>query len=252
MTTLIKTIQAELIKTKRTLAFWLTLLTPAALVFMEVAMASQRNLGRIPADVNLWGYMYENVLTYWVILILPLFISLETALLAGLEHRNKTWKLLYTQPVPREALIAAKQILAVSLICLSMVVLLILSMLGGVIIMLLIPELDFGTVIPWAEIIYLSLVAFLASGLILAVHSWVALRWRSFVVASGFGIAMTIGALILMGLEWTEFFPWSFPALAVDQVLDGASPSNYLLRGILGGLGFALLGNLNLAHREVY
>ena len=41
--------------------------------------------------------------------VLPLFVTLETALLAGWEHVNDTWKVLNAQPIPRWMVITAKQ-----------------------------------------------------------------------------------------------------------------------------------------------
>jgi hypothetical protein len=55
--------------------------------------------------------------------MLPLFVTLETGQLSALEHHNKTWKQLYVLPVPRWAVYASKQVIALGLIGLSMIVL---------------------------------------------------------------------------------------------------------------------------------
>ena len=49
-----------------------------------------------------------NVLNLWAILALPLFITLETALLAQTEHSEKHWKHLFALAVPRWVYYAAK------------------------------------------------------------------------------------------------------------------------------------------------
>jgi hypothetical protein len=131
MNVLSRALNAESLKIKRTLALWLALLTPAALVFLEVAAATQRQGNLLQADVNHWQYMFEHMLSIWVILILPLFITLETALLGQLEHGNHTWKLTHTQPIPRWATMAAKQIWGLGLVTLGMLALIGLTLVGG-------------------------------------------------------------------------------------------------------------------------
>ena len=69
------------LKMKRTLALWLTLLTPGALVFLEVVGAIQRQGNFFSPEDNRWQHILEDVLSIWVILVLPLFITLETACL---------------------------------------------------------------------------------------------------------------------------------------------------------------------------
>jgi hypothetical protein len=238
---------------KRTLALWLTLLTPAALVFLEVAGATQ-NQGRLSAltpDINRWSLLFEELFSIWVILIFPLFITLETALLAQTEHANNTWKLVHTQPIPRWATLAAKQIWGLGLVTLGMLALIGLTLIGGSILDILMPELAIEPPIPWKEMFIQAGIAFLASGIILAVHTWIALRFRSFVVASAIGIGMTIAGLILRGLEWTEYFPWTMPAMALYNYYEGASITTYLIIGLVGWLVLSLVGNWQVERLEV-
>jgi hypothetical protein len=194
-------IQVERLKLRRTLALWLTLLTPGALVFIEIAGAFQRNLKPYLDGISIWVLLYDQILRIWAILMLPLFITLETALLAGLENNNQTWKQLFTQPIPRWMMILAKQVLSIGLIALSMIFLLVLSVFGGLLLHAFKPEVTAAFPIPWIELLRLTLMPFLASACIIMIHNWVALWWKSFVVASGFGILMTVSGVILIAFE---------------------------------------------------
>jgi hypothetical protein len=245
-------IQVERLKLKRTLALWLTLLTPGALVFIEVAAAFQRNLKPYLNGSSIWVLLYDQILSIWAILMLPLFITLETALLAGLEHNNQTWKQLYTQPIPRWIMIVAKQVLSIGLIALSMVLLLVLSVFGGLLLHTLKPEVIATFPIPWIELLRLTLMPFLASACIIMIHNWVALRWGNFVVASGFGILMTVSGIIFTALEWAEYHPWMLPALATHKILEGVLPMGYILASLIGGFAVLLVGNWALTRREVF
>jgi hypothetical protein len=246
-------LRAESLKIKRTLALWLTLLTPAALVFLEVAGATQ-NQGRLSAlspDINRWALLFEDLFSVWVMLIFPLFITLETALLGQIEHSNQTWKLVHTQPVPRWATLAAKQLWGLSLVCLGMLALVGLTLVGGAILDILMPELAIEPPIPWMDMLIQTGITFLSAGIILGIHTWIALRSRSFVVASAIGIGMTITGLILQGLDWTEYFPWSMPATTLFNFYEGIAFSTYLVVGVVGWLLLSFISNWQMTRMEV-
>jgi hypothetical protein len=253
MNAITRALRAETLKMKRTLALWLTLLTPAALVFLEVAGATQRQgqLSALPSDINRWSLLFEDLFDIWVFLVFPLFITLETALLGQLEYSNGTWKLVHTQPVPRWATLAAKQIWGLGLVALGMLALIGLTLIGGNLLDILMPELAIEPPIPWKGIFSQVSIALLASGIILAVHTWIALRSRSFVVASAVGITMTIAGLVLGGLAWTEYFPWAMPGLALNNYYDGLNYSVYLVMGAAGWLILTVLANLELKRLEI-
>ena len=116
-----RAISAEYLKLKRSLALWLTLLTPGALVFIEAAGATQNQARLMRSGVNLWALMFEELFTIWVVLILLLFITLETALLGQLEHSNHTWKVIHVQPVSRWATLAAKQVIGTGFVVLGII-----------------------------------------------------------------------------------------------------------------------------------
>lgn len=250
MNALNRALCAESIKIRRTLALWLALLTPGALVFLEVAAATQRQGNVIQAGANEWQVIFEHVFSVWVILILPLYITLETALLGQLEHSNNTWKVMHTQPIPRWATVAAKQIWSLGLVALGKLALIVLTLAGGAVLDAVMPELFIEAPIPWEEMFRQVGIGLLAAGTILAIHTWVALRSRSFVVASGIGIGMTIAGLILSGLDCITFFPWSMPAVTLQHYYEGVAIATYLVVGVIGWLGLSLVGNWNVRRLE--
>ena len=253
MNALSRALSAETLKMKRTLAVWLAFLTPAALVFLEVAGAtqSQGRLSSLSPDINRWALLFEDLFSIWVILIFPLFITLETALLGQIEHGNQTWKLTHTQPIPRWAILAAKQIWGLGLVLLGLLGLIVLTLLGGAILDILMPELAFEPPIPWKDMFIQAGIALSAAGTILGIHTWIALRSRSFVVASAVGIGMTIAGFVLRGLEWTEYLPWSMPATALYNYYEGAPVNVYLSVGVLGWLLLSVLSNWHVSRLEI-
>ena len=108
MTYLLRALSAEILKTKRTLAFWMTLVTPAVVCILQLLMLLCWT-GQYGAELgDAWIASSQNTYALWAILALPLFITLETALLAQTEHSEKHWKHLFAQPIPRWAAYAAK------------------------------------------------------------------------------------------------------------------------------------------------
>ena len=250
MAELIRTFNAETLKMKRTLALWLAFVTPAALVFLETAAAYQRKGRWIPKGDDPWLYIFEHTITIWAILVVPLFITLETALAGQNEHGNQTWKVLYTQPVPRWTILAAKQLWGLLLSGLGVVVLCGLTVAGGLILSSLRPELGFTLDIPWIEMSTQAGMVTLAAGVTLGIHSWLAIRSNSFVIASAVGIGMTIAGIILMGLDWIDYFPWSMPATALEYYYEGVSNQALVMTGVAGWVLLSVLGTLNLKEMD--
>jgi len=242
---------SETLKMKRTLALWLSLLTPGALVFLEIAASSQQKDNWIPADANPWLWIFEHMFSIWGILILPLFITLETALLGQVEYSADTWKLILTQPVPRWTIIMAKQIWNIILVELGMVALIGLMAVGGSLLSTIKPEMDITVPFPFLEMLRQSSIAFLTAGLILAIHTWIALRFNSFVLSSSIGILMTIGGIILQGLAWVDYFPWSMPSASLYSYYNGETILPYLLIGGVGGFALSFLSNWQLTTKEI-
>jgi hypothetical protein len=126
-----------------------------------------------------------------------------------------------------------------------------LTVVGGAILKIILPELDMQASIPWDEMFRQAGITFLAAGTILALHTWIALRSGSFVIASAIGIGMTIAGLVLGGLEWTEFFPWSMPATTLHQYYEGGAIARYLAVGFISWLVLSLLGNWDVKRLEI-
>ncbi|HKV10812.1 MAG TPA: ABC transporter permease [Thermoanaerobaculia bacterium] len=253
MQSLLRALQAELLKLRRTLALRLTVVAPLViaglcfLVFYKSITGGHKIGGGLPP----WTALSQQVLLLWALLMMPLFIALETALLAGLEHQEKNWKLLYTQPVPRWTIYAAKQLTGMGLIAISVLVLFVLILLVGWSLNLLIPGTGFAEPAPWRQLLRYCGAIYLAAGILLSLHTWVALRWHSFVVAMAVGIAGTVAASLVMYSEWRLYYPWTAPFLIANNFASGKLLGNAILFGAVGGLVIALLGAWDLGRREV-
>jgi hypothetical protein len=204
------------------------------------------------ADGRPWLWHMKFTLTLWGLFVLPLLVTLETALLAGWEHGNGTWKLLYAQPMPRWMVITAKQFSGLVLLGISHLFLGLATIGTGLLLNLINPALGLGAPAPWLVMLGDSMLIFLISWLIIAVHSFVALRWNSFVVAMAVGIVATMSGVFFIRSEaYAPFYPWAMQGLIANKLLEKGWPVEQLIWGIGGGLLVFLLSNLYLSRRDV-
>jgi len=111
--TLTRALRAEALKMKRTIALKMVVLAPVAVVLLTLFMASQAPSGTLRRGgivVNPWLALSRVNLQFWGLLMLPLYVALQTALIAGLDHADSQWKALFARPVPRWTIYVAKLI----------------------------------------------------------------------------------------------------------------------------------------------
>ncbi len=252
MNALRRALSAEVLKLRGTLALWMCLIAPAtvvALVVLQLTFTEIKNSPAYPAD-EAWLRFAQGVLGLWTFLMLPLFVTLQSALLAGLEHANQQWKHLLALPLPRGVHYLAKLLALAAMVMLAMTTLLLLIALGGGLLGVLQPRLGIGGAPPWAFLLTRVPSIFAATLLIIALHNWVAIRWSSFTVAVSIGMTATVaGYLIGQSKSFGHLYPWSLPA----QVLagDGARLEYAVMVGLLGSTLVAALGLWDFLHRDM-
>jgi hypothetical protein len=244
---LLRALQAEALKLKRTLAVRMVFVAPALLAALALFTQSAR-LSRAGAKAGpLWESHVQQSLAIWAIFVLPLLVTLEAALVCGIEHAERQWKHLFALPVPRPALYAAKLLTVHGLTLASTLVAGALVALTGWGLTLWYPAVAQAGPPPIASIAGKALLCWLAAGLITSAHLWIAIRWPSFTVAAGAGVAGTFFALFAASAKAARYYPWLLPLHIV------AKPEHVPLAlglGIGGGLLVAVLGGVDFTRRE--
>jgi hypothetical protein len=265
MSELFRATHVELLKLRRTLALWASLLIPLAVISMTTAVNLSRARGTefVLDEPNGWdSLMLDLTLVLWCFVVLPLFVALETALLAGLEHRENTWKHLFALPMQRWTIYAAKLLVSFGLVCLSSLVLALGTGLQGWILLTLRPDLGLTRPIPWDLILWRSFSFVPAVLLMVAVQTWVAIRWRMFTVAMGLGIGSTPVTIMLLrtlknsvstpyGPHLASLFPWSLPFVIIAPAATASLRESAFLVGVIGGLFASVLGCWEVVRRDV-
>ena len=251
MNALSRALSAEALKLKGTLALWMCLIAPGVVAVLYVLQiwASKLPVSAHADPARAWQMYTQSVLALWAFLMLPLFVTLEAALLAGLEHGDRQWKHLLALPLPRGAHYLAKLLALAGLVALAFLALVALVPLGGYALMLVKPGFGIAGAPPWEYLLTSLAWCYLASLLMLSIQCWVAVRWSSFTVAVSVGMSATVmGFLIGQSERFGHWYPWSMPV----QVLAGKGQwlDFVVSAGIAGGLAVALLGLLDFRQRE--
>lgn len=255
--TLLKVLNSEMLKLKRTVALPMVVLAPtliALFIFIMGVNAPFSTLNR-NGVAGEWAALTRASLRFWVALMLPLFISLETALLAGLEHSESQWKSLLARPLPRWTFYAAKLSVGLSLTAASSGILFVGILLNGTILPHFQPELVFALPIPWVDIARQCAEALCLAFLLLVIQNWVALRWKPFSVAMGVGmVGLVIGFFTFVagqqGSKELQLFPWSLPMLVLGNRTSLDVPTG-LIFSVFVGTVVALVGCWDFCRREV-
>lgn len=250
--TLTRTLPAEWIKLRHTLTDWLAVLAPLLVLALSIAAIVMRE--RLPDAMTgdpgtAWRRHLMGVAYLWTGLMLPLMITLQAAWLAALEHNGAHWRPLLAQPVPRTAHYLAKLLVLIGLLLLSQLILVALMPVSGWLMAWLRPAITTRGAPPWGFMLRIGAQSLLASGLIIAIQFWAAVRWRSFTAAIGLGMAGTVASFLIAQSSVGPWFPWAMPA----QVL-ATQPGTAAQVSWLGAAGLLLLGTLALialARREI-
>lgn len=252
MSPLARALSAEGLKLRGTLALWMCLIAPAVVVALYVLQVSFSKIKphAVADAAESWFFFTQSILVLWSFLMLPLFVTLQSALLAGLEHGENQWKHLLALPVPRRVHYLAKTLVLAGMVLAAFVLLLLLLPLGGWLLMLLKPAFGLHGLPPIAGLVRSAAACFAASLLIIALQTWIAIRWRSFTVAVAVGMSATvIGFLVGQSERFGHWYPWSMPAQALAG--HGQYASFVVLAGVLGGLAVTALGLADYLRREV-
>jgi len=242
---LLRALHAELLKLKRTLAFRVIFVLPLLIGLLQfLVILRTKTYAR---GFNLWQTHPTNSFQIWAVFMMPLLIALVTALLNGIEHSDKQWKHLFALPVPRYAVYFAKLIVAQGLILTSTLVLGVFTVIVGVAGMYLRPELASAGPVPYIWLAKQVAFVWLASWLIIAIHTWISMRWSGFPIALGAGIGGTFFALFAAGASLGKYYPWLLP---MNVFIEGRFAAALWL-GVAGGIVAALLGCFEFVRRDV-
>ncbi len=249
-----KCLWSELLKLRRTLTIWMVILAPLALQVLTIGMWLIQDMNRNNSDSeSIWLNLFHNLQTFWIILMLPLFIALVTALLSSVEHNSGQWKHLYALPVPRGSFYAAKWAVGVIVIVIASLMMIAETYLSGLFLDLVTNKYAFmQAAFPFKQMSQVLLSAAACAMLMISIHTWVSQYFYNFTVNVGIGMAAAIANIMIIQSDklWLKFFPWVIQAQVIDEVNSNLVPWAFAI-GVGGGLLVALIGGWLVTRRDV-
>jgi hypothetical protein len=213
--------QAELLKTKRTASFWLTILCAAFIpVILFIALFTDgdadKNLAKEP-----WALFMNMGWQILTVFLLPAFIILVSTLVTQIEIKNNTWKQVFASP-QSFANIYFSKFVAIHLMILFCYVLFNVLMISSAVIGNLFNEkynfLEKN--IDWERLVQLNTRTYVSILGISAIQYWLSLRFKNFIGPVVIGLALLVGSIIAMNFQWPHIhkYPYAFPSLSFDAI----------------------------------
>jgi lantibiotic transport system permease protein len=204
---------AELLKIRRTRAFWLALAAPATVIALYVLLVL---VGAIDLAVDGGLRSIQSMLVLWAMLMLPLYAALETALLNAIDHDGNGWTHIFALPIPRWAVHTSKLFVATLLVGMSSLVLAAGLLAAVTVLNALGPGVRDVSVL--ARLVGLgALASYGGAASIIAIHHGLSLRLRGFEWPLGIAIAGTLFATqASRSADYWPLLPWGYPVVAAS------------------------------------
>ncbi len=246
--------RAELLKTKRSAAFWLSVLGALFIPAIFFLMYYFKPEVFIPMLKN--DPWQSHFLRGWQSLsafLLPMFIILVCSLIPQIEYKNNTWKQVFASPQSFASIFFSKY-LTIHLMILFCFVLFTLFMILSALTVNLVndqfPFLDNSIDLRYLlKMIFKTYVSILG---ISAIQYWLGLRFRNFIVPIGIGLGLLITSLVIMQWEHIDKVPYAFPILTLNSFM--LQPDKLLINhefnSIVYFLVFTMIGYLDMRFRK--
>ena len=232
MRSLFISIYSEFYKSRKTLAFWASILLPliiCGLITFGFYSSSEKILNLHQPPMILWLRYISAALNVMGILILPFYVIFMAFSVNNIEHKNDTWKSLFAQPLNKFSIYAAKYIYAVLLILISLFLFAGLTFVFGHLLHLLIPKYSFDQYDPSSILIKFYAKLFLSSLGILSIQFLLSLLWGDFLKPMGIGFIGTIMGIITANVGWKYAYliPYSHPTLVLHSGKSATDVSTF-------------------------
>lgn len=222
MNALVLSLKSEFYKSRKTLAFWASILLPVVLCTLLTAgfyFESKKILAQqLPPEI-LWITYSGSILSVMGTLILPFYVIFMAFSVNNIEHKNDTWKSLFAMPLNKLSIYAAKYLYAVLLIFICLFLFAALTFAFGNILHVLNSEYKFNEYSPIEVLSKLYTKLFLSSLGILSVQFIISLIWSDFLKPMGIGFLGVIAGIITAtkGWEYAYLIPYSHPTLTLSM-----------------------------------
>ena len=258
MSLLIST-KAELIKTKRSASFWLSLIGSMVIpfiFFLVYILEPAKNYAKFQAKP--WELHFTQGWQAFAAFLLPMFVILICSLIPQIEFKNNTWKQVFATPQSTGNVFFSKYLSIIIMILFLFLMFNLFMLLSGVVADLMFSKYAFlDKPVDWAGLLKLNFKTFIALLAIISIQYWLGLRFKNFIVPIGIGLALLVTAMILAPWQHVDKVPYAFPfqtfftSMGEDRTeLTGPLLKNHELNSLGYFAVFTLIAFLDLRYRK--
>jgi hypothetical protein len=217
---LLRGLAMEKLKISNTLVPWLTLSAPLFVVAVAFVASYSGGDKVYRPGINPWENFSSHVLVGWSLFVFPIYLSLQSALYAGIEHQTRAWAYLYSLPVPKWAIHVPKLIVLSVLIAISHMALFLLAEGAGWILGLVRPAYGFQYY-SMHKILATASVSLFVAGLGMIALQWlISLYFESFLVPAALGLFATMAGAVSRGFVASDVSPYLWPTAFLNATLN--------------------------------
>ncbi|WP_299108310.1 ABC transporter permease [uncultured Tenacibaculum sp.] len=208
----------ELIKLKRTFAFWLTIISALSIPLLFFIVYAVKHAKLIPeVGVNPWEKFMVNQVKNSIPFFVPMFIVLITSLIIQVEHKASGIKHIFTLPVPKWSVYFGKLSIVLLSILITYVYFYLAILFFGVLLGAFYPDLGFLDFQPeFFKYIKMLFLSFIASLGIVGIQFWLSFRVKNFIVPLAVGMVLVIVGLIASQAPESIYFPYAYNLLSIN------------------------------------
>ncbi|UHA75584.1 ABC transporter permease [Paenibacillus sp. 481] len=226
-----RVLSSDFIKIRRTWIWVLIFLGPFGVISLQALNFGIRYdylVTRYASD--LWGALLEQVSSLAMVALL-FGITLVASMIAGLEHKQHSWKQVLALPISRTSVYTSKLILCLILLFVSCLLLVVGTVILGV-------GLGFGWEVPWTKLLSNCFYPLGAAMPIVALQLWLSIVVRNQAVSLTVGILGTVVSLFSFAMP--DWFPYKWIHLAIKSHV----PEHLVMAGLAAGAivyGFSVI-----------
>ncbi len=214
----IRSFRSEFYKTRKTAGFWSSVLLPLIIcLLLFIGFYSKSAQMENQPGMMLWLQFAGAILAVMGSLLLPMLIIFIAYSVNSIEHRADTWKTLFTLPLSKLSVFAAKYFYAFFLVFLCLLLFVLFTVGFGNLLGVVKPALKFREYSIFNVLSQLYFKLFLSTLGILSIQFLLSLLFRDFLKPMGIGFVCTIAGVILASNDWAYayLFPYSHPMIAL-------------------------------------
>ena len=222
---LVVSLRSEVLKSKRTAAFYFTLIGAAVVPLMLlIAIASSGLPSQDRTSKDPINALFNMSADMTCLALFPLFIVLACTLLPQIEFKNSTWKQVLTSPQKKEDVFVAKFLNIHLLMILFLIANHLFMWVMLIAIHFILPQFNIlSHSFDGVKVLEDNAHTYLSGLGICAIQFWIGLRARNFIVPVAIGLGLwLLGTLLVFKYNSpaSPYFPYSYPAIPFSAVFS--------------------------------